>query len=78
MIAPARGAGRGRCTAVSYLMNIAAGAEAGVDVDTVQGVFLAIAPVVGTARVASAGGKIVRALGLAVDVSEADIEVDDD
>ena len=33
--------------------------------EQVRDVFMAIAPIVGTARVASAAGKIVRALGLA-------------
>jgi hypothetical protein len=58
---------------VSYLVNIAAMEEAAVDADTIQGVFLAIAPIVGTARVASAAGKIVRALGLAVAVADSEL-----
>ena len=33
-----------------------------------------MAPVVGTARVASAAGKIVRALGLAIAVADAETE----
>ena len=39
---------------VSYLMNLGAAAEVGVDADQVRGVLAAIAPIVGTARVASA------------------------
>jgi 4-carboxymuconolactone decarboxylase len=58
---------------VSYLVNIGALEETDVDVETLQGIFLAIAPIVGTARVASAASKIVRALGLAIAVAEEDM-----
>jgi alkylhydroperoxidase/carboxymuconolactone decarboxylase family protein YurZ len=50
---------------VSYLLNLGAADEAGVSVEQVRDVFAAVAPIVGTARVASATGKVVRALGLA-------------
>jgi alkylhydroperoxidase/carboxymuconolactone decarboxylase family protein YurZ len=55
---------------VSYLYNLGAAGDVDVDVDEVRGVLAAIAPIVGTARVASATGKIVRALGLAIDLAE--------
>jgi hypothetical protein len=58
---------------VSYLLNLAVMEEAEVDVEKVQGILLAIAPIVGTARVASAAGKIVRALGLAVAVADEEL-----
>ena len=48
----------------SYLLNLGAAGEAGVDADQVRGVLAAVAPIVGTARVVSATGKIVRALAL--------------
>ena len=52
---------------VSYLMNLGLAADAGVTVEEVQGTLIAIAPVVGSARVASASGKILRAaFGVAV------------
>jgi alkylhydroperoxidase/carboxymuconolactone decarboxylase family protein YurZ len=54
----------------SYMMNLAAARELGIDEEQVRGVFAAIAPIVGTARVASALGKIVRALGLAIELAE--------
>ena len=41
----------------------------GIDADRVRGV-LAVAPIVGTARVASATGNIVDALGVAIDAVE--------
>ena len=63
---------------VSYLTNIAAAGEAGVVADTIQDILVAIAPIVGTARVASAAGKIVRALGLAIAVADAELPDEDD
>ena len=49
----------------SYLLNLGAAAEIGVDGERVRDVLAAVAPIVGTARVASAVGNVVRALGLA-------------
>jgi uncharacterized protein (DUF697 family) len=42
----------------------------GVSAEQVQGVLIAIAPVIGSARVASAGSAIAGALGLATAVVE--------
>ncbi len=55
---------------VSYLLNLAAASEVGIDPEEVRGVLIAIAPIVGTARVASATGKIVDALDIALDVAD--------
>jgi 4-carboxymuconolactone decarboxylase len=44
----------------SYLVTLGAGADAGLTVEMVQSVLVAIAPVVGSARVTSAAGAIVR------------------
>jgi len=54
----------------SYLMNLGAAGEIGVSEEDVRGVLAAVAPIVGTARVASAMSKIVRALGLAIEMAE--------
>jgi alkylhydroperoxidase/carboxymuconolactone decarboxylase family protein YurZ len=54
----------------SYMMNIGAMAEIGVDVEKVRGVLAAVAPIVGTARVAAATGNIVRGLALELEVAE--------
>jgi hypothetical protein len=54
----------------SYLMNLAAWSELGYDEQTAQNVLAAVAPIVGTARVVAAAGKIVRALGLAIELAE--------
>jgi len=40
----------------------------------VRGVLAAVAPIVGTARVASATGKIVKALSVAIEIAEEDAE----
>ena len=54
---------------VSYLLNLEAAREVGIDAEQVRGVLAAIAPIVGTARVASATGKIVDALDVAIEVA---------
>ena len=59
---------------VSYLLNLEAAGELDIDADRVRGVLAAIAPIVGTARVASATGKIVKALAVAIEVAELDEE----
>ena len=60
----------------SYLLNLAAGADVGIDADRVRGVLAAIAPIVGTPRVASATGKIAEALEVAIEVAALDEEGD--
>ena len=62
--------------AVSYLMNLAIAGEMGVDAEQVRGVLAAVAPIVGTARVASATGNIAQALEVAIEVAEMDDEAD--
>lgn len=56
----------------SYLLNLAAAGDVGLDAESVRGVLIAVAPIVGTARVASATGKIVKALSVAIEISEED------
>jgi alkylhydroperoxidase/carboxymuconolactone decarboxylase family protein YurZ len=64
----------------SYLLNAGAAEESGVTAEDIQGVMIGVAPVVGAPRVVSAGGKILRALGLAIAVAEAELaaEADDE
>jgi 4-carboxymuconolactone decarboxylase len=61
---------------ISYLMNLAVASELDVDAEQVRGVLAAIAPIVGTARVAAATGKIVKALAVAIEVAEVDAQSD--
>jgi 4-carboxymuconolactone decarboxylase len=58
----------------SYLLNLGAAGEAGVDADQVQGVLAAVAPIVGTSRVVSAAGKMVRALDLKLELGDLELE----
>jgi len=54
----------------SYLLNLGMASEIDIDAEQVRAVLAAVAPIVGTARVASAAGNIARALGLALDLAE--------
>ncbi len=54
----------------SYLLNIGAASDAGLDEQDARDVLAAIAPIVGTARTVSALSKITRALGLAIEIAE--------
>ena len=56
----------------SYLLNLAAAGDMGVEEEQVRGVLAAVAPIVGTTRVVAATGNIARALGIAIEL--ADIE----
>jgi len=59
---------------VSYAFNLEAAGDLEINPKQVQGVLAAVAPIVGTARVASATSKIVRALRLELEVAELDAE----
>lgn len=59
----------------SYVLNLRVAGESGVDADHVQDVLAAVAPIVGTARVASAASKMVRALNLELELG--DLALDD-
>ena len=61
----------------SYLMNLGAAADTGLDAEQVRGVLTAIAPIVGAPRVASATGNIVEALAVAIEVAELEAEAEE-
>ena len=54
---------------VSYLLNLDAASEVGIDAEQVRGVLAAVAPIVGTTRIASAAGKIVEALAVEIEIA---------
>ena len=56
----------------SYLFNLGAASEIGIDAEQIRGVLAAIAPIVGTARIASATGNIAEALEVAIEIAEID------
>ena len=58
---------------ISYFASASAVEESGMTTEDIQGVMIAVAPVVGAPRVMSAGGHILRALGIAVAVAESEM-----
>jgi 4-carboxymuconolactone decarboxylase len=62
----------------SYLVNLGIASEMGIGVEEIQDVLTAIAPIVGTARVVSASGNIMRALGFAIEVAEFEAELEEE
>jgi hypothetical protein len=62
--------------AISYLMNVGAAADSGITVDDVQGVLIAIAPIIGTARTVAAATKITEALGFAIAAIATELEAE--
>ncbi|MGO9751340.1 MAG: carboxymuconolactone decarboxylase family protein [Solirubrobacteraceae bacterium] len=54
----------------SYLLNLGAASDSGVSVEQIQGVLAGVAPIVGTARVISAAGRLTDALGVAIELSD--------
>ena len=58
--------------AASYLANAGPAADSGITAEDIQAVMIGVAPVVGTPRVVAAGGNILRALGIAIAVADAE------
>ena len=58
---------------ISYIANASAIQESGITADDIQGIMIAVAPVVGTPRVMAAGGHILRALGITIAVADAEL-----
>jgi alkylhydroperoxidase/carboxymuconolactone decarboxylase family protein YurZ len=58
----------------SYLLNLEAASEMGIEAEDVRGVLLALAPIVGTPRIVTAAGNIFRALGIALELEELAVE----
>lgn len=62
--------------AASYLMHMGPAADAGVTVEQVQDILVAVAPIVGTPRTLSAAAKITEALGLVIVALEAELDAE--
>jgi alkylhydroperoxidase/carboxymuconolactone decarboxylase family protein YurZ len=54
---------------VSYSTNLEAAMEVGIDAEALRGVLAAIAPIVGTARIASATTNLVEALAVELETA---------
>jgi hypothetical protein len=63
--------------ALSYTLNTGAAASSGLTVDDAQGILVAIAPIIGTARTVAATAAITEGLGLALALAEAAEDEDD-
>ena len=61
----------------SYLANAGPAADSGVTGEDIQAVMIGIAPVVGTPKIVSSAGKILRALGLEIMAAEAALAEDE-
>jgi hypothetical protein len=56
---------------ISYAMNLEAAGNVGLDADVVSGILAAVAPIIGTPRVASAIGKIAEVLAIELEGQQA-------
>ena len=63
--------------AASYLLHVGPAMDAGVTVEQVQNILIAVAPIIGTPRTASAAIKITEALGIVVAEVEAELEAEE-
>jgi alkylhydroperoxidase/carboxymuconolactone decarboxylase family protein YurZ len=59
---------------VSYIVNLQVAGDVEVSADDIRGVLAAVAPIVGTSRVAAATGNIVKALAVELEVAALEAE----
>jgi len=64
--------------AASYLLHVGPAMDAGVTIEQVQDILVAVAPIVGTPRTLSAAVKITKALGVVIIALEAELEAQED
>ena len=62
--------------AASYALNALPATESGINLDDVEDVLVAVAPIVGTTRVVSATANIARGLGFVIALAEAELEAE--
>jgi alkylhydroperoxidase/carboxymuconolactone decarboxylase family protein YurZ len=63
--------------AASYLMHVGPAMDAGITVEQVQNILIAVAPIIGVPRTASAAARITDALGIVVTAVEAELEAEE-
>src|SRR5271167_4248303 len=63
--------------AASYLMHVGPALDAGVTAQQIQDILIAVAPIVGTPRTASAAAKITEALGIVIIALEEELEAEE-
>jgi hypothetical protein len=59
----------------SYLLNAGTAVDVGITLEDVQGILVAVAPIVGTPRIVAAAGNLGQALGFAIEL-EAELEAE--
>ncbi|TFC51727.1 carboxymuconolactone decarboxylase family protein [Cryobacterium sp. TMT2-10] len=59
---------------MSYLLHVGPAEDAGVTVEDVEDVLVAVAPIIGTPRTMAAVGKIAEALGIAIELGSEDTQ----
>ena len=64
--------------AASYLMHVGPAVDAGVTVEQIQNILVAVAPIVGAPRTLSAALNITEALGIVVVALEEELEAEED
>ena len=64
--------------AASYLMHIGPAMDAGVTVDQIQNILIAVAPIVGTPRTLDAALNITEALGIVIVALEEELEAEEE
>jgi hypothetical protein len=62
--------------AASYALNVEAAADSGITLDDVEDILVAVAPIVGTARVVSAAANNAKGLGFVIVMAEAELEAE--
>ncbi len=61
-------------SAASYVLNAIPAADSSITVDDVEDILVAVAPIVGTARIVSATVNIAEGLGFAIALAEAELD----
>ena len=64
--------------AVSYALNALPAADSDIDIDDVEDILVAVAPIVGTASIVSATANIAQGLGIVIALAEAELEAEED
>ena len=62
--------------AISYALNAIPASDSGVTLGDVEGILVAVAPIVGTTRVVSATTNIAEGLGFVIALAEAELEAE--
>lgn len=61
-------------SAASYALNAVPAADSDITLDDVEDILVAVAPIVGTARIVSAAANIAEGLGFVIALAEAELE----